>query len=751
MKKFIGILLVWVMLPVVAQQNQVPKGHDNTSKFRQLYDLLPTPNRYRSADGMPGPDYYQNTADYVMNIELVDDAKQPVLKGEETVIYTNHSPSEMRYIWFQLDQNRRAPQSFSEKVTSDGDNVMLRPGKFVSKFTDAGYKGGYHIESVTDEQGNPLHYVINYTMMRVDLKKPLKKGQKARVKIKWWYNINNFTQDWARSGYEEFEDGEKEYIIAQFFPRVAYYGDVEGWQTKQFIGTGEFALPFGKYIVNIKAPADFVLDGTGHLVNRAEVLGKYMKNWIKASESFDKPVIVVSEEAAREKIARPDRTNFKTWHFVANKVRDFAFAASRRFIYDAMAVKIGNRKVMAVSMYPPEGNPLWEQYSTRVVAHTLKSYSDILFDYPYHKAISVNAYRQGMEYPMICWNFGRPDKDGKYSERTKYGMIGVIIHEVGHNWFPMVVNSDERQWMWMDEGLNTFVQLLTEQRWEKGFPSRGFPKNVVPFLQGDQSKMRPIMTASDEMYNRSATAYTKPAAGLYILRELVLGHELFDYALKTYANRWKFKHPSPADFFRTMEDASGTDLDWFWRGWWFTTAVNDMEIVDVKRFYITDKPTQRIKNMAKRYGIKVSDLPTFISLISEDSPDFKPEMKKQSDWLAELHDVRKILMQQYAVDDLSKLKHAKYFYQVTIRQNGELVMPIVLKITYEDDSSETRIYPAEIWRFGNEVKKLLATDKKIKKLELDPREITADINTENNVWPKNLRKSRFEQLKKKLK
>ncbi len=750
MKRIAVLFLLFLLSFYYAQENKVPKGHDNTSKFRQMYDLLPTPNVYRTADGKPGPEYYQNTADYKMKIKLVDDPKQPVLLGEETVTYTNNSPGALAYIWFQLDQNRRAPDSFSEKVSSDGDNVMLRPGKFVSKFTEAGYVGGYQIEKVTDEKGNPLHYVINHTVMRVDLPKTLLPGEKTKIYIKWRYNINNFTEDWARSGYEEFKDGEKEYIIAQFFPRVAFFGDVEGWQTKQFIGTGEFALPFGKYEVNITAPADFVLDGTGHLINRSEVLGKFYKNWIKATESYDKPVIVVSEEDVKKKIQNPERVKTKTWKFVAKDVRDFAFAASRRFIYDAMAVKIGDRRVMAVSMYPPEGNPLWEEYSTRVVAHTLKSYSDILFEYPYHKAISVNAFRQGMEYPMICWNFGRPDKNGKYSERTKYGMIGVIIHEVGHNWFPMIVNSDERQWMWMDEGLNTFVQLLTEQRWEKGFPSRAFPKNIVPFLQGDQSKMRPIMTASDEMYNRSATAYVKPAAGLYILRELVLGHELFDFALKTYANRWKFKHPSPADFFRTMEDASGVDLDWFWRGWWFTTAVNDMEIVDVKRFYITNKPTQRIKNMAKRYGVKVEDLPPFVSLISEDSPDFDPSMKKQSDWLAEMLDLQHLLKQKYQIEEWTDLKRAKYFYQVTIRQNGELVMPIVLKITYEDNTSETKIYPAEIWRFGNEIKKLLATDKKIVKVELDPDELTADINTQNNIWPKSKAVSKFKKIKNRL-
>jgi len=752
-RKVILYVLLFSGLTLWSQQPKIPQGHTNNSKFRQLYDLLPTPNRYRSADGNPGPDYFQNYADYRMTIQLIDDKKQPVLKGEEKIVYTNNSPNTLNYVWIQLDQNRRAPNSFSKLVTPDGDNLMLAPGSFVSEFSNKKYIGGFHIEYVRNALGKDLPYTINYTMMRVDLDKPLKPHAKTELHIKWWYNINNFTQDWARSGYEEFPDGEKEYIIAQFYPRMAVYDDVEGWQTNQFIGTGEFALPFGQFDVKITAPADFVLDGTGYLLNRAEVFTpQQMQRWITAQNEFKKPVIVVSEAEAKAKIAHPDRSHTKEWHFKAMKVRDFAFAASRRFIYDAMGVKIGGKTKMAISMYPPEAKPLWEKYATRVVAHTLKSYSDILFDYPYHKAIAVNAYRQGMEYPMICWDYGRPGKNGKYSDRLRDGMISVITHEVGHNWFPMVVNSDERQWMWMDEGLNTFTQLLTEQRWRKGFPSRGFPKSIVPFLLSDQSKMQPIMVNADNMYNRSMTAYSKTAAGLYILREVILGHKLFDKAFKAYANRWKFKHPEPADFFRTMEDVSGTDLDWFWRGWFFTTDVNDIGIKKVERFYITDKPTERIKNMAKRYGMKVSQFPKFISLVSEESPDFTPDMIKNQDKLKQTPALKQYLETHFTKEELKNIKFPKYFYRVIFEKNGGLVMPILLKIIYADGTSEMRKYPAEIWRLNDkEVSKLIVSDKKIVKLEIDPDNITADVNTDNNVWPKTKRESKFDKLKKRLK
>ncbi len=752
MKKYWIFLFAFWFAAAGAQEKKIPQGHQNTSKFRQMYDLLPTPNRYRAADGSPGPDYYQNKADYVMNIQLIDDREHPVLRGEETITYHNHSPNTLKYLWVQLDQNRRAPVNFTDLSKSDGDNIMMPPGRFVSKFSNKRYEGGFHIEYVRNAQGQDLPYSILYTMMRVDLDKPLPPGQSTEIHIKWWYNINNFKQDWARSGFEDFPDGQNEYIIAQFYPRMAVYDDVEGWQTNQFIGTGEFALPFGNFTVNITAPADFVVDGTGKLLNRAEVFtpAQY-KRWLLARRTYDKPVIIVSEAEARKKIEHPSRKT-KTWKFIAKNVRDFAFAGSRRFIYDAMAVKIGDKTKMAVSMYPPEGNPLWEEYSTRVVAHTLKSYSDILFDYPYHKAISVNAYRQGMEYPMICWNYGRPKPDGSYTERTKNGMISVIIHEVGHNWFPMVVNSDERQWMWMDEGLNTFVQLLTEQRWQKGFPSRGFPKDVVPFMMGDQSKMQPIMVNADNMYNRSMTAYAKPAAGLYMLREVILGHKAFDYALKTYANRWKFKHPTPADFFRSMEDASGRDLDWFWRGWFYTTDVNDIGIRKVSRFYVTDKPTQRIRNMAKRYGMKVEDFPPYISLISKDSPDYTPELEKQQDILTELHALKMYVQTHFDPEEIKDIKTPKYFYQVVFEKNGGLVMPVILRLTYEDGTTKTIKYPAEIWRFNDkEVKKLIVSDKKIVRFEIDPDNITADVNPDNNVWPRVKKLSKFSKLKKQLK
>ena len=756
-KFFIALLLL--VSAAFAQEKTgkaIPKGHYNTSKFRQMTDLLPTPNQYRTAAGAPGHAYYQNRANYNMSIELIDRQK-PQIKGHETITYINNSPDNLDYLWVQLDQNKRAPNSYTDQIKDDGSNVMLRPGKFISQYTNEGYKGGYHITNVSDLKGHKLSYTINHTMMRIDLPRPLKPKERVNFNIDWWYDINNFAEDWGRSGFEHFkDDGNNLYIIAQFYPRMAVYDDVNGWQNLQFIQTGEFALPFGDFKVNITAPADHILDGTGVLTNRKEVLTRQQyQRYLKAQKTFDKPVMIVTEKEARQHEKSFAKTT-KTWRFDAKNVRDFAFASSRKFIYDMMAVKLPTKTVMAISMYPKEAQPLWEKYSTRTVANTLEQYSKHLFDFPYPKAISVNAFRQGMEYPMICWNYGRPNKNGKYSDRTRNGMIKVITHEVGHNWFPMIVNSDERQWMWMDEGLNTFTELLAEQAFEKklGFKlhSRGLPKQVVPFMKGDQSKMHPIMVNSDLMYNRGMTAYSKPSAGLYMLREVIIGHQLFDKAFKTYANRWKFKHPEPADFFRTMEDASAIDLDWFWRGWFYTTRVNDMGIAKVSKFYVTDKPTQRIKNMAKSYGMKVNDFPPFVSLITEDSPDFKPDMKSKKSLLQRATNLKQFLNENFTKAEIQHLKTPKYFYRVAFEQKGELVMPIVLKITYKDGTTKQIIYPAKIWRFNDKkVSKMIPSQKEIVKMELDPENLTADIDPSNNVWPKTKQKSEFEQLKNKAK
>jgi hypothetical protein len=751
MKKIIYALSLFSAVQLTAQETTTPKrepGHKDNNKFSQMYDLLATPNMYRTASGAPGPAYYQQQADYKMDIELDD--KNTKILGKETITYHNNSPETLDYLWVQLDQNQQAKDSKSKLVESQKMDPAYKADAFSRRYMEEGFPGGFNIEYVQDVNGKALPYAINQTMMRIDLPVPLKPGAKVSFSIKWWYNINNYRVHGFRSGYEHFaKDNNNLYVIAQFYPRMAVYNDVEGWQNMQFWGAGEFALPFGNFEVNITVPADHIMDGTGDLMNRAEVLTPaQLKRYEEATRSFDKPVVIVTQEEA-EKSEKGFATQKKTWKFNAKNVRDFAFSSSRKFIYDAMAVKLSDKTVMAISLYPKEANPLWGETSTRVVAHTLKTYSKYTFDYPYPKAISVSAEDQGMEYPMICWNYGRPDEKGFVSDRIKWGNMSVIIHEVGHNFFPMIVNSDERQWTWMDEGLNTFLQYLTEQEWDASYPSgRGPASKIVPYMSGDQKFLEPIMTNSEAIHQFGSNAYAKPATGLNMLREVVMGKELFDHAFKTYSNRWKFKHPTPEDFFRTMEDASAVDLDWFWRGWFYTTDYVDMGIQEVKQYYVTEKQPESLKEVNIKKGRFDKEQGPFVYMATDEA-DLKNRDKKALD-VKDVKLLEDYLEDKFTAEERAKLKAPKYFYEVTFNKPGDMLMPVIAELTFEDGTAETYTFPVQIWRKNNQTaSRVFATDKQVKKITLDPKQLTADIDTANNIWPAQAAVSKFDELEKK--
>jgi len=746
MKKIIFILISLLFLAhiTIAQEIERQKGHYNTSKFKQLKEELPTPNNQHTASGAPGYEYTQQQVDYKMNIILDDDNQR--IYGEETITYHNNSKDNLEYLWIQLDQNMRAADSKTPDIQGNGAKALYSPSQFSKNFIENPFDGGFKIEYVKNIDGSDASYLINQTMMRLNLDEPLASEKTHSFKIKWWYNINNHVTQGGRSGFEAFPDGNNSYVIAQFFPRLAVYNNVDGWQNMQFWGRSEFALEFGNYEVNITTPDDHILGATGVLQNEKEVLTKIQqKRLAEARKNFNNPVLIVNQDEA----IQAEKTNSKktkTWKFIAKNVRDYAFASSRKFIWDGMAVNINGRTVMAYSYYSKEANPLYGDHSTRAVAQTLITYSKHTIDYPYHKAISVDG-QMGMEYPQICFNPGRPNPDGTYSDRTKYRMIGVTIHEVGHNFFPMIINSDERQWTWMDEGLNSFVQMLAEQEYEDNYPlSRGLPKNIVGYMSGDQSQLAPIMTQGDHIFNFGANAYAKPAAGLWMLRNTIMGPELFDYAFKTYAKRWAFKHPTPADFFRSMEDASAMDLDWFWRGWFYTTGNNDIGIKEVKKYYVTDKPTERAENMAKAYGITVDQLPPSLYLVSEDSKEFTDDLKnKKAEDYGLLNDYIK---ENFTEEEKMALKAPTYFYELVFEKPGDLIMPIIVEFEYEDGTKERKQYPAEIWRLNDkEVTKVFPSSKAITKITVDPDEQTADVNLSNNSWPKN-KDTKFEKFRR---
>ncbi len=716
-------------------------------KFEQLGEMLPTPNSYRTGSGAPGEKYWQQRADYVINVE-VDDNTQ-LLTGSETITYYNNAPESLTFLWLQLDQNLFADGSITN-LTRTGvvkDSLPASFFKNAAGVTVSDYKGGYTIKSVKDAGGKNLPFIINNTMMRIDLPSALKTGEKFTFSVAWSFTESNRQIFDGRGGYEYFpEDGNYVYTFAQWFPRMCVYDDYEGWQNKQFLGQGEFALVFGNYKVRITVPSDHIVGATGTIQNPKEVLTKeQLERFERAKKTFDKPVFIVTqEEAARkEKIKSAKKS---TWEFYAENVRDFAFASSRKFIWDAQAVKLKTKTPIAQSLYPKEGNPLWERESTKAVKNALELYSERTFEYPYPVAYSVHTAHQGMEYPMICFNGERPNKDGKYSKQTLTGLVQVVVHEVGHNFFPMIVNSDERQWSWMDEGINTFLEKETLRlRYPELYGTHGTPKGIIPFMKGDKSQMRPIMTMSDNIRRNEfgPNAYTKPSAALTLLRETVMGPELFDQALKEYSERWAFKHPKPADFFRTMEDVSAVDLDWFWRGWFFTTDNVDVNMEEVKWFKLR---SERVDPEKKEIKSKQGDLasgknggapndfsngPQEFSLT--DTPErFYGEFKSRVD------------------DNTIRLKlEGKNIYQVKFKNIGGLVTPLVIEWTYADGSREIEKIPAEVWRINEkEITKVFIKEKEVVNILLDPNYELADVDMSNNIFPKKTVESKFDQFRK---
>lgn len=736
MNKLFAFVLFLFVLPLGAQNW---KG-----KFEQLDQQLPTPNEYRTGSGSPGPKYWQQKADYEISVEL-NDANQSIT-GTEKITYHNNSPDVLKYLWLQLDQNLFEKESNTGKTSTNSIRDSVAAKTMAGQLSLYDFTGGYKIASVKDASGNPLKHTINKTMMRVDLPQPLKPGGQVSFQVAWSYNINDRNFQGGRSGYEYFPaEDNYVYTIAQFFPRMCVYDDVVGWQNKQFLGRSEFTLPFGDYKVSITVPADHVVAATGMIKNPQQVLSKTeIERFEKAKTTFDKPVVIVTQEeaVAKEKTKSKEK---KTWQFEASNVRDFAFATSRKFIWDAMSVKLGTTTPLAMSYYPKEGNPLWEKESTLAVKNTLEVYSKYTIDYPYPQATSVHAASIGMEYPMICFNFGRPNKDGTYTNQTLQRMLGVVIHEVGHNFFPMIINSDERQTTWMDEGVDSFVQLLTElERYPELDWSRGRPAGIVPYMKGDKALMRPLMTSGEQVVQSGAEQYAKAATALFILRETVMGPELFDRSFKEYAERWAFKHPKPSDFFRTMEDASAIDLDWFWRGWFYTTDNCDMTLDEVKWFKVRkDQTTLENKTKSATKG----DLAT-------KQGEAKPNDFSQGPQYFSVIPTDSRLYGEFAnrLDDkavIAKMEN-KNFYEITLTNKGGLVMPVIIEWTFKDGSKEIERLPAEIWRINEtKVTKVFEKDKEVVNVVIDPLKETADINQEDNIFPRVIQPSKFDELKKK--
>jgi hypothetical protein len=752
-KVFLFFATAGMLSTAMAQdiQNNPKSNHGN--KFEQLGSILPTPNEYRTASGAPGPKYWQQRCDY--DIKATLDENNLKLTGSEVVTYYNNSPDVLTYLWIQLDENQHsninnANYQNSSSMPKQASAQQLEAMEDSKK--DNGY--GDKISKLTDVNGKPLTYVINKTMMRVDLPQPLKPGQKFIFNCDWSYKISDRMTLGGRGGYEYFpEDGNYLFTITQWYPRLCVYSDFQGWQNHQFTGRGEFALTFGNFKVQMTVPADHIIGATGQCQNYQQILTptQYAR-WQKAQTAKEPVQIVTLDEAKAAEKQKSKAT--KTWIFKAENVRDFAWGSSRKFVWDAMPAYVEGKKVMCMSYYGKEAYNLYSKYSTKVVAHTIKTYSKFTIPFPYPVAQSVEA-SNGMEYPMICFNYGRTNSDGTYSEQTKYGMLGVVIHEVGHNFFPMIVNSDERQWTWMDEGLNTFCEYLTEELFDNKFPSRRGPAwTITDYMKLPKDQLEPIMTNSENIVGFGPNAYSKPSTGLNILRETIMGRELFDYAFKEYARRWAFKHPTPADFFRTMEDASGEDLDWFWRGWFYSTDVCDISLDSVKfaKADVNAGLPARFRDTTVMQSLSKPQVNPFED-ISKVRNRQDPNIKFADDADTSLRDfywkydrgVEPYDSTKYAVpfsspaetlDEATKDKLAnKYFYELSFSNKGGLVMPIIIEWTFKDGSKEVDRIPAQVWRLNeNKVTKFFMKDKEVTSIKLDPMRETADIDESNNTW-----------------
>ncbi len=754
---------------------------DFEDKFRQLDEVLPTANTYRTAGGEPGHAYWQQEVDYDIDARLDEAARR--IEGTERVTYTNNSPDTLRFLWLQLDQNRFRADSMAELTQSFADPSRRGPevkdgngdkppqmslGELRRQQFLADHEVGYEIRSVR-HAGDNLDFTIRSTLMRVDLPQPLTPGQSTTFEIEFAFNIVEEDAVSARAGYEHFPDDEREggndiFLLAQWFPRLHAYTDYEGWTNKEFLGRGEFTLEFGDYTVDITVPADHVVSATGVLQNPDKVLTQTQRKRLDQARNADQPVLIITPEEALEN-EKAGTKDTATWRFAATNVRDFAWAASRKFIWDAQGYHQGGKvqpDIMAMSFYPKEGNPLWSKYSTAAVIHTMKVYSRFSFDYPYPVAQSVNGPVGGMEYPMITFNGPRTDEqdDGErtYSLSEKRFLVGVVIHEVGHIYFPMTVNSDERQWTWMDEGLNSFLDAMAGLEWDSDIPWKVEPRDIVDYMKSDLQV--PIMTQSDSVLRLGPNAYGKPAAALMILRETILGRELFDFAFREYSRRWRFKRPTPADFFRTMEEASGVDLDWFWRGWFYTTDHVDLSIDRVWKLRLDTKDPdidferRRQEEADKPYSLIVERNRAESRLWVEQNPEIRDfydendrftvtnkERNSYQEFLQGLEEWERAALERAVAED-------KHYYVLEFSNRGGLVMPLLLELTYAEGETEILHIPAEIWRRNaHSVKKLIVTDRELTQVVMDPRWETADVDIENNHYPRRIIPSRIEAFK----
>lgn len=640
----------------------------DTSAFRALD--LPTPNAYRSASGQPAPAYWQNRANYA--IEATLDTARSEIRGTVRILYENHAPDALDVLWLQLDQNLFAPGSINE-ITAPPPLLF---GATAFDMANRGFAGGITLDRL-EVGGRTVPRYLWDTMLRLDLPTPLRTGESVTLDVAYHFPIP--INGAGRMG----RDGPL-YEIAQFYPRLAVYDDARGWNTMPYIGTGEFYLEYGDYDVRLTVPAGFVVACTGTLENPAEVLTATQRERLARARGATPVAVITADEAGNIARTRPTTTGTLTWHYRANNVRDVAWAAAPNFRWDAVSWN----GILIQTLYRPSAN-LWAAEAIRMAEHSIRFFSEQWFPYPYPQATTVEGPVAGMEYPMMTF---------VPAETTRENLYWVLMHEFGHEWYPMIVGSDERRFPWMDEGFDTFIDLYAFADYFRGTPPADTVFTTILnayFTNAVAGQEQPLINAPSEVRSLYFTAYQKPALMMKLLREEVLGPEAFDRAFREYTRRWAFRHPQPADFFRTMDNLTGRNLDWFWRGWIYTTARLDQAIdsvlvpaerTDVPAYQRTGAPT------TERTGV--------------------PAYRRADGVQPVSGQVRVVLMNR-----------------------REMVMPAELKLYYEDGSNEVRKLPVEIWLLGSRHSMTIETGaKRLVGLELDPRRVMPDVERRNNRW-----------------
>lgn len=636
-----AIFMVFAAVAFESSAQEVVETNQNDfTEYKQIPGTV-----YRTAAGNPGPEYWQNEADYEIAVTLDD--KNQTISGNVTLTYTNNSAQELDFIWMQLEQNR---------FTENSRGTLTTPirGNRYSGDVDGGYKISNVVAKTKGSKGNPTKFFITDTRMQVFFDKPIPaEGGKATVSMDFQYKIPEHGMD--RMGRLKVEDGTI-YAIAQWYPRVAVFDDVEGWNTLPYLGAGEFYLEYGDYDYKVTVPYNFIVVGSGELQNPREVLSTTMRERMERAKKSDSTVYIVKPEEVNDMSIRAKQEGTLTWHFKMENTRDVAFGASSAFIWDAARINLpGDDTALAQSAYPTEtkGQEAWGR-STQYVKASIEHYSNKWFEFPYKNAVNVAASVGGMEYPGIVfcsWKSAGED------------LWGVTDHEFGHTWFPMIVGSNERRFAWMDEGFNTFINHYSTLAFNEGeYPSTlNETRRMNSWFQNPNRESIATFPDISQSRNLGMVAYYKPAVGLLLLREYILGPERFDRAFQAYIDTWAFKHPMPNDFFNLMENQTGEDLSWFWKGWFYGTGNIDLALDGV---------------------------------------------------------------QEYQGN-----------YVISVSNQGEIPMPVVMEVTYADNSTETIQLPVEIWQRGDSWNHLLKTDKEVKSVELDPEKILPDVNFSNDAWP----------------